>query len=52
VLPFDFDLLDEKFIILDVNQRKMLFFDSELGTFEKEERLGDFQAVSFATLGN
>jgi hypothetical protein len=52
VLPFDFDLVDEEVIILDVNQRKMLFFDSELGTFEKEERLGDFQAVSFATLGN
>jgi hypothetical protein len=52
VLPFDFDLEDEKVIILDVNQRKMLFFDSEFGTFEREERLGEFQAVSFAVLGN
>lgn len=52
VLPFDFDLGEDKVIILDVNQRKMLFFNSELGTFENEERLGEFQAVSFAILEN
>lgn len=52
VLPFDFELVEDEVVILDVNQRKVLFFDSELGLFEKEERFGAFQAVSFAFVGN
>lgn len=51
VLPFDFDLEDETLLILDVNQRKMLKFNSNNGTFIQEKRIGEFQAVRFASLG-
>jgi len=52
ILPFDFDLVDSSVVVLDVNQRKMLFYNNEDGVFEKESRFGDFQAMTFASLGD
>lgn len=50
ILPFDFDLVDSSVVVLDVNQRKMLFYNNEDGVFEQERRFGDFQAMTFASL--
>ncbi len=52
VLPFDFDLDENALVVLDVNQRKLVSFNKNDGSFIEENRFGDFQAVSFATLGS
>lgn len=51
VLPFDIELVGGKISILDVNQRKILFYDGTSGSFLEEKRFGSFQAKTFAYLG-
>ncbi|MDO9552022.1 6-bladed beta-propeller [Rhodonellum sp.] len=53
ILPFDFELEIEKdaIAILDVNQRKVLFFHSSNGEFINEGRYGEFQAMRFSHVG-
>ncbi|MDX5476943.1 MAG: 6-bladed beta-propeller [Cyclobacteriaceae bacterium] len=52
ILPFDMELDKNRLFVLDVNQRKILFFNAVNGQFDNEQRIGDFQALTFAHLDN